>query len=133
MAFVVPQMPLAVNIWRTRTAGGAYGAPDVVTVGNLSPGKRVFATLLLQTAGGNNNPLPVELLLPKGTDIRARWNNTLPDTCEVPAGSLRFYDVLWVDDVGKGFANEYRIALILFCNNNSLSAPFGNTVPLPLP
>jgi hypothetical protein len=27
---------------------------------------------------------------------------------ECPAASGRFYQVAWVDDVGKGFANEYR-------------------------
>jgi hypothetical protein len=29
---------------------------------------------------------------------------------EVPAGSGRYYEVVQVDDAGKGFPNEHRIA-----------------------
>jgi hypothetical protein len=52
------------------------------------------------------------LLLPPGTDIRSGVLGTADDV-EVPAGSGRFYEVEFVDDVGKGFANEYRVALLI--------------------
>lgn len=51
------------------------------------------------------------LLVPRGSDIRPGlgfWGT--PDTVECPAGSGRYYDVLCVDDVARGFANEYRLA-----------------------
>jgi hypothetical protein len=50
------------------------------------------------------------LLLPRGTDVRSNVNAPLPDVAEVPAGSKRFYDVVAVDDVSKGFPSEYRVA-----------------------
>jgi hypothetical protein len=52
------------------------------------------------------------LCLSAGTDIRDPYSIALGDTVEVPAGSGRFYDVMIADDVAKGFANEYRIAML---------------------
>jgi hypothetical protein len=48
------------------------------------------------------------LLLPKGTDVRDELNATGRDGVECPAGSGRFYEVIFVDDIGKGFPNEHR-------------------------
>jgi hypothetical protein len=76
----------------------------------------------------------MELLLPMRTDIRASWNGASEDLVEVPAGSLRFYGVYWVDDVGRGFLNEYRLALLdYFATGNATLAggPFPAPVPLP--
>ena len=56
------------------------------------------------------------LLLPAGTDIRDSTNYSFTvdktDMVEVPAASGRIYVVEWVDDVGKGFPNEFRVAAI---------------------
>lgn len=52
------------------------------------------------------------LLLPPLTDIQDCFNAGGPDTVEAPAGSGRFYLVDMVDDLGKGFANEHRFALM---------------------
>jgi hypothetical protein len=48
------------------------------------------------------------------------------DLVEVPAGTGRFYRVQWVDDLGKGFDNEHRFALLLQTNTFS---PW----PIPMP
>jgi len=133
MAFRVPTFNLAVSIWRVGGTGGSYAAPDVGTTGNLSPGKRV----MLGEVGGwqvSKSIIANELLLPKLTDIRSFYNATNPDLVEVPAGSKRFYQVLDVADIGKGFANEHRIAFLAYetAGNTSLAGgPFPAPVPLP--
>lgn len=130
MAFRLPAMPITVNIWRSVGVGGFYVSPDVTTVANLTPGKRI--TVVRSTV-----PTTVEeafemyLLLPKLTDIRCVWNGISPDMVEVPAGSLRFYDVAYVDDIAKGFANEHRFAIITYKSPGALV--FGFAAPVPLP
>jgi len=113
--------------------GGAYLAPDLVSLANLSPGRRVFES---NEGSGNDNTLVqyMELLLPPLTDIRGPWNSMLPDLIEAPAGMKRYYAVRWVDDVAKGFGNEYRIALMVYLNAGT--TVFGdpiNSAPVPLP
>lgn len=98
MPFVLPAFNLAVNIWRAG-AIPPVGAPAVVTFGNLSPGKTISEGL-----GALGHVM--WLRLPRFTDIR-RF-----DIVEVPAASGRFYKVFEVDDIGKGFPNEHRFALI---------------------
>lgn len=132
MAFQVPHFPLFAAIWRNGGIGGAYAAPDVVTAANLSPGRRVLLTQPL--IAGVGSPVPVELLVPARTDIRANWNNAGNDLVEVPSGSKRFYTVVWVDDVGRGFTNEYRLALMYYSvggNTTLAGGPFPAPSPLP--
>jgi len=135
MAFRVPAMPVQVGLWRSAPAGGAllYSAPDATFFGNLSPGKRVMVQPTVIT-NFNITSLPMELLCPKRTDIRAKWNAIAEDVVEVPFGSQRFYQVGFVDDVARNFANEYRIALIIF---SPLGFTFNDVgplvVPVPLP
>jgi len=121
MAFRTPTFNLAFNIWRvTNTVGNP---PDVVGFCNLSCGKRG-----LQAIGAQNSPIGLagtaayaksldaytELLLPALTDIRPLDSPLGEMDCvEVPAGSGRYYWVSWVEDVAKGFANEYRLALVI--------------------
>lgn len=125
MAFRVPSMPLAINIWRY--ASLVANPPDVVTTCCLSVGKRsaemtvpVYSNAAFNvTATSIYRALiqPVcELLVPALTDIQPfGLNATAPngDCAEVPAGSGRYYVVVGVEDVAKGFANEYRLAWAL--------------------
>jgi hypothetical protein len=99
-------MPLPVKVW---TFPNVPPNPfTFATIGNLSPGKRTYAARDI----GNLQPgLVMELLLPALTDVRGAITGN-QDIVEVPAGSGRFYSVAFVDDVGKGFGNEYRFALI---------------------
>ena len=149
MAFRIPTFGLNVNLWRAGT--GATNPPDLVFTGNLSPGKRsMMVSTLVTGAGAGFAPtsalfdyqLFMELLCPRVTDIRAGdpGNAAFPDLVECPAGSGRYYLVVWVDDVAKGFSNEYRIALIVHYTKtlaatvawaNVYGAP--NYWPLPTP
>ena len=55
----------------------------------------------------------VLIKLPKLTDIRTTGPGpTNPDLVEVPLGSGLWYSVMAVQDIGKGFANEYRVAIL---------------------
>jgi len=52
------------------------------------------------------------LLLPPGTDVRAYPTYPSADVIEIPSGSGRWYRVMWVEDIGKGFDNEHRSAAV---------------------
>jgi hypothetical protein len=82
---------------------------------NLAWGRRVNVA----STGGTMAPgvplTAVTLLLPKGADVRGPQDITSADVIEVPAGSGRWYGVYAVDDIGKGFANEHRAAVLLAC------------------
>jgi hypothetical protein len=52
------------------------------------------------------------ILCPPFSDIRGLLNPGGSDGVEIPPGSGRRYLVDQVDDIGKGFANEHRFALI---------------------
>lgn len=84
----------------------------------------------------NTFQMLMELLLPAGTDVRAPWNAGKPDLVECPAGSGRFYAVAWVDDIGKNFPNEHRIAWLVYFSafvppGGSTGFPASSPVPLP--
>jgi hypothetical protein len=67
--------------------------------------------------GGTNQvgvvTLTMNLLLPALVDIRGPQDTIGADQVEVPAGSGRWYSVVGVDDIGKGFANEHRSAALV--------------------
>jgi hypothetical protein len=133
VAFRLPAFNLTANIWRVNGVARTYAAPDVITLCNLSQGRRVLAPVA-KAAGVPAPYYPSELLLPPLTDVRGFWNGVNQDVIEVPAGSKRFYSVIQVDDVAKGFANEYRLALMLYQvagNSNLIGGPYPAPVPLP--
>lgn len=110
--FPLPTFNLTANIWRW---ANFPGPPDVVTVCNLANGTRTNPSW----AGVGfivSDPFqcPINLLLPPLTDLRDAFQpGGLADIVEVPAGSGRTYFACSVDDSGKGFANEHRIAILL--------------------
>lgn len=118
MGFPVPTFNTPVNLWRASTVSAGpfpLPAPDLTFNANLSYAKgRNQYNFSQQVSGRLQFVIGVELLCPKLTDIRghtaALWNG---DLVEVPAGSLRLYTVGFVEDVAKGFSNEYRLAIIL--------------------
>ncbi len=123
MAFRLPTFNLNVNIWRNGNA--VTNPPDVQTAGNLVGGHHGFmtfsgmtsTTILVNSRTVQLNLQCMTLLLPKLADIRPP-TGAFPtvvwgDCVEVPAGSLRYYAVNQVDDIGKGFANEHRFALLV--------------------
>jgi hypothetical protein len=123
MAFALPNFNLQVNIYRH--GNRPPSAPDLTVTGALLFPRSVayylctFSEPGVQTVQCN---LGMFLLLPKGTDIRSQNAPAGRDYAEVPAGSGRYYAVYMVDDVGKGYATEYRRAIVVMC------APF--TFPL---
>jgi len=108
MAFVLPTFNLNVSIYRNGT-DPVIGVPDVSTVGQLRPpnsGAAWYSPVLSGTS-------TMVLLLPPGTDIRDNYNaGSVSDYVQVPAASGRVYKVVIVDDIGKGFPNEHRFAII---------------------
>jgi hypothetical protein len=65
----------------------------------------------------------MNLLLPPAVDVRGPQDTVSFDMVEVPAGSGRWYSVVGVDDIGKGFSNEHRTAAI-FALAGSWVAPY---------
>lgn len=110
MAFSVPNFNLSCDVyagpWTTRVL-------RLNVMGNLQFARRghVLGVFSQPTAEPTNGP--TYLLLPALTDIRSFVQGIAdPDYVEVPSGSGRWYGVAAVDDVGKGFPNEFRIAEI---------------------
>lgn len=112
MAFRLPTFNLPVNVWRGTSLH--TNPPDVITVGNLSPGKLVTSFVANALFGGSGGQVTEMLLrLPALTDVRdGILGGSGRDQIEVPAGSGRFYVAVYVDDIAKGFANEHRYALL---------------------
>lgn len=109
--FVLPQFNLTVNIWRS-TSNPATAPPDVISPGNLAWGRRVNVPSTGGTGALGVPLMTMVLLLPALTDIRGDPGTTNADQVEAPAGSGRMYRVYFVDDLGKGFANEHRGAVL---------------------
>ena len=107
--FKVPTFILAVRGWRS--ASPLDGPPDFECLGNLAWGRRVTAATGIPE-DESADTLLAALLLPALTDVRDGYSAGGADIVEVPAGSKRWYLVKQVDDVGKGFANEFRVAVI---------------------
>jgi hypothetical protein len=108
MSFSVPKFNLTVNVWNG--ADEPPGAPTFVVKGNLAYGRRTSPSGTLDQA---EQGLTMQLLLPAGTDAQWAIQGVGPSVMEVPAGSGRFYVCAGVDDVGKGWSNEHRVALLI--------------------
>lgn len=106
-------MPLTINCWHGAVTIPPLIPPSLTFTGNLAWNKRVAVP---STGGTGSLGIPLftmTLLVLAGTDIRGRDSSSGPDIVEVPAASGRYYEVVYVDDLGKGFANEHRGALLL--------------------
>jgi hypothetical protein len=131
MAFVLPNFNLTCNIHSVVAGVHTFrlGSPC-----NLALGRR---TGLILGAGVQDNgfdALTPSLLLPALTDIRDSSCGGEMDIVEVPAGTGRWYLVAGVDDIGKGFANEHRVATLFKTwgfpgNGSGLTAPWPTPIP----
>lgn len=119
---LIPQFPLTANIWRSGNA--TTNPPNVITPAQLHVG--VQHRQLFGLATQCEQSITRFIYTPKGTDIRPFWFNT-PDTVEIPAGSGRYYTCMDVDDVARGFPNEFRIGALF------VSQTTGFAWPLPIP
>jgi hypothetical protein len=128
MAYRIPTFNLTSNVWH-----GAFGnpfdpaalppLPDLTPMCQLcwNENQAVLDSLLWthqDVAGALQALHPMLIRFPRITDIRGYTKASsggagtrgLPDVIEVPAGSGRYYVASMVDDVAKGFVNEYRQA-----------------------
>lgn len=82
---------------------------------NLAMGRRINWPWSASASPGSFQGYTPGLLLPALTDIRDQFCDPgiSGDIVEVPQGSGRWYMCQGVDDVGKGFPNEYRMATLL--------------------
>lgn len=133
MAFTVPEFPLTCNVWHN---GNLYltNPPDFTEVCNLAYGRRVSSSSE-DALAQNQSGVLMMLLLPAGTDVRDLKCQDNEDLIEVPANSGRIYRCCDVDDIGKGFDNEHRCALIIgvsFAREPGF-APAGYKWPVPIP
>jgi len=136
MSYVLPTFVLKANVWINYSVALNYNAPSSIPICNLTPGKRVMNVdpTLGNPALYKVAPVLMELLLPKLTDIRPWIGGGNQCLCEVPNGSNRFYNVVGVDDIGKGFANEHRIAWLQMIYGSTTFADVGVLAfPFPLP
>jgi hypothetical protein len=120
MAYRIPTFNMFCDIYTG--IGGAY--PPLGLVGGVprNPGVRCALahgrlSSKVAPSGTGFGELPItvmQLMVPAGTDIRGFENDALNglDQVEVPVGSGRWYCVTSVDDVGKGYPNEYRLAYV---------------------
>lgn len=126
MGFRVPAFNLVYNVWSR--ADVPAGPIDPLTLG---PPRATDLECQLRAAGKQSTAQDEQtywvfswaLLAPPAADLRDSFNSGGPDLVELPAGSGRWYTVVAVDDVAKGFPNEYRIAFIM------KNAPWPTPIP----
>ena len=112
MSFVLPDFSLSVDIY----TGPFVGRVLRLTLnGNLAMGKRTALSVLPIDPADSTTGLSPQLLLPAGTDVRdvSCSGAGLADIVDCPSGSGRWYIVTNVDDIGKGYSNEHRVASLL--------------------
>lgn len=137
MPYVIPAMPLSLNVWHNFATGShAYAAPDVTCACNLTPGRRTFMNLVVRATmldGIAIMGFSMEVLVPKLTDVRTNTGSLPPDVFECPAGSKRMYLAMYVDDIGKGFANEHRFVIGHMINQSLVFTDTTIVPPITLP
>lgn len=121
MPYTLPAFNITINLWRFGNA--TTDPPDLIPNANFAWGKRI------NFHDGATYPTQdwtptMTLLLPTGTDIRGDVNTDgAPDQAEIPAGSGRFYEVLYVDFIGCGFPNEHLGAVVRMNRGMTPSPP----------
>lgn len=119
MAYTVPQFNLTCHVYdgivgSFPPVAWAGGTPRLASVPCGLAHGRLAARSGSQGAFQDSLQITVmQLLVAKGTDLRgAEYIGQACDQVECPAGSGRRYFVCSVDDVGKGYTNEYRLAFV---------------------
>ena len=115
MAYHIPTFNLQCHVWHGLPSGTVPSTPP--DIGFLAcqlrwlgrgPAEIVSVPVDVQA----NWQTGLTLLVPALTDLRDLMSGTFEDVVEAPAGSGRIYQIKYVDDVAKGFPNEYRIAYL---------------------
>lgn len=135
MAFMLPNFNMQYGVWwNYDPLVSDYGSPDLKPNGNLTPGKRVmqaFSGEQWDFEGVLVYGNPMELLCEAGEDIRCKTDVENWSMIEAPFHSGRLYVVVYVDDIGKTFANEHRYVLM---HRVAQAVVFtADTIPVPVP
>lgn len=115
MAYVVPGFNLTCEIWSWPAASLFPAVPVGLPRVAGQPCALVYGqrTNVSSTGGTGSAGVALQtmnLLLPKGSDVRGPQDTVGTDVVECPSGSGRYYSVTFVDDIGRGYANEHRTA-----------------------
>jgi len=125
-AIRLPNLNLRCNIWRAINvpAFPPVAPPDIANLPcQLYAHKGNFSAGYLATFGGF-----MELRVAKQTPLHPGTTSTGDgDVVECPAGTGRFYRLKASDDAHRGFANEYRFAIM----QQAVGDPGGWPVPSP--
>ena len=121
MPYSLPTFNLLCNIWHPPYVIPPIGGPSesIVPCQLRDPGRGPSET--------QRNPTTLNwqpgftLLVPKLTDVRDAYSPGGADLIECPAGSNRWYQANYVDDVAKGFPNEYR--KVFLCKAGTWPSP----------
>jgi len=101
----LPEFNLTINVWRF--GNPTSDPPDLTPTVNFAWDRRSHSDGVDPAQPEAYFPL-MTVLAPTGTDIRGFVDNdSMPDTCEIPAASGRYYLVQFVDYIGCGFPNEH--------------------------
>ena len=131
MSFTLPTFNLVCDIYtgpRLTMVLRQSGVPC-----NLAIGRRMqlWSDGYQTNTSGGASPC---LLVPAGTDVRDNGNASGYDVIDCPAGSGRYYAVISVDDMSKGFPTEYRlVAMAKAVRFNDPTEFAGLFWPTPIP
>jgi len=132
MAFTPPTFNLVADIYEVTSS--TTKVLRLSSPCNLAMGRRPAYVWLGASSYSVFQGLTPALLLPALTDIRDQFQGGNDDIVECPQGSGRWYCVSGVEDVGKGFSNEYRVATMQKIGNYAPWAALGIPWwPVPMP
>ncbi len=120
----LPVFPLLANVWHT--GNPVTDPPDLANI-KAELVVTVHHRQVTGTTTQNKGNITRFIYFEKGTDVRAIWPAGFPDVVELPAGSAKYYDIVDVDDVAKGFPNEFRVAAVVV--TSQVAGPW----PVPYP
>lgn len=109
MAFTIPTFNLMCNVFTV--VAGVPTLRDTIPC-NMASGRRVSQLFGAAEEDGELYGVVPLLLVPMGSDVRDTSCGAEADLIEAPAGTGRWYMVTCVDDMAKGFSNEYRIVSV---------------------
>lgn len=131
MAFVLPQFNLSVDLYTGPWLGKVF---RVSVMGNFAFSRRVQQQgQSFPDSSATKGSSQSILLLPPLTDIRGGVLSGPNDVIELPSGSGRWYQVFLVEDIGKGFPNEHRAAVVFQISSQANAIDYAGCVwPVPM-
>lgn len=117
-----PKFPLTINWWFQLPALAAQRPPDAITPGALHV---PVGVQLMNVPTVTNAVQSLRwLYLPGAFSFTIATVANVPDVCEVPAGSGRWYRVIDGEWMNLGFPNQFRVAWVFPEANPFTAAPW---------